>query len=350
MSAAPSPSHAADGWLHGPAFDLTLIVGVLALALVLGAAAMSGPELFAWVLFLDLWLLAYPHVASTYTRVAFDRHSAREHWFLLTALPPIVLLGTAGAAWLGGAIALNSIYFYWQSWHYSRQSYGIARTYQRVAGATGRDWTSDCVVFGFPIWGLLHRAYQRPEQFYGTTFWSPPVDRPLVVCAGAFALAALLLWTLRYLRSIRAGAPEPTGHALFVLSHVVITVVSYVVVRDVTRGWLFLNIWHNAQYLLFVWAVNHRRFRGGVDPGRPFLSRLCQRAQLWRYALVCVGLSTSFYLALGFVTERITWQVLPFVLVCHQAFNFHHYVVDSVIWRARRRGPALADVPRLRPA
>jgi hypothetical protein len=336
-----------EGWLHSPAYDLGLIVGPLALALVLGAAAATGPEAFAWVLYFDLWLLAYPHVASTYTRVAFDRHSAREHWFLLTVLPPIMFAGTAGVALLGGAMALNSIYFYWQSWHYSRQSYGIARTYQRVAGQTGRDWLTDCVIYGFPVWGLLHRAHQRPAEFYGTPFWSPPVAHPWVVLAGAFALGALLLWTLRYLRSIREGAPQATGHALFVLSHVVITVVSYIVMRDVTSGWLFINIWHNAQYLLFVWAVNNRRFRGGVDPERPFLSRLCQREQLLRYALVCVGLSTAFYLALGLITMSITWQILPFVLVCHQAFNFHHYVVDSVIWRSRgRRAPVVAAPAR----
>lgn len=339
MATAPGDLRAERGpqeWLHGPAFDLCMIVGVLALALVLGAAAASGPELFMWVLYFDLWLLAYPHVASTYTRVAFDRHSARQYWFLLTALPPLVFLGTAGAAWFGGVAALNSLYFYWQSWHYSRQSYGIARTYQRTAGVSGRDWLSDAVIFAFPTWGLLHRAHQQPAEFYGATFYSPAVPRALVVLSGALALGALLLWTLRYLRSIRDGAPRSTGHALFILSHVIITVVSYLVLRDVTRGWLFINIWHNAQYLLFVWAVNARRFSGGIDPTRRFLSHMCQRDQLLRYALVCVTLSTTFYLALDLVTEAITWQVLPFVLVIHMTLNFHHYVVDAVIWRRRR--------------
>jgi hypothetical protein len=32
--------------------------------------------------------------------------------------------------------------------------------------------------------------------------------------------------------------------------------------------------------------------------------------------------------------------VLPLVLVTHQTVNFHHYIVDAVIWRSRRRGRA----------
>src|SRR5258708_1667843 len=85
-AAAPVVPASAAGWIRGPAFDLGLILGVFALALLLGGVAMARPWLFAWVIFADFWLLAYPHVASMYTRVAFDRRSARSHWFLLAGL------------------------------------------------------------------------------------------------------------------------------------------------------------------------------------------------------------------------------------------------------------------------
>ncbi|MDC0719134.1 hypothetical protein [Nannocystis bainbridge] len=330
--------HGSADWLRGPRFDLSLIVGVLALALVLGGAACASPALFAAVLALDFWLLAYPHAASTFTRIAFDRQAARAHGFLLFGLPLLVFAGTAGAVALGGVLALNTIYFYWQSWHYTRQSYGIARAYHRHAGADpGGDRLSDLVVFAWPLWGLLHRAHQEPRLFYGGPIWMPPAPRLLVIVAGALAVGALALWTVRHVRAAGAGRPRSTGHALFVLSHVVITAVSYLVVREITLGWLFINIWHNAQYLLFVWAMNARRFRGGIDPRRPFLSRLCQPDQVLRYVLVCLALSSAFYFALGQATGRMTWEVLPLVLVCHQTVNFHHYVVDAVIWRSRGR-------------
>ena len=330
VPADPAPRTSPREWLRGPTFDVGLSLGVLALALALGGAVLARPALFVPVLLLDLWLLAYPHVASTYTRIAFDRASARRHWFLLLGLPPLVFAGTAGAAWLGGVVALNTIYFYWQSWHYTRQSYGIARAYRR-------DALAEAVIYGFTAWGVLHRASQEPPEFYAAPLWSPPVPRFAAAAAGALALLTLAAWLHRRLRAARRGEPRDTGHALFVLSHVVITAVAYLLVEDITRGWLFLNIWHNAQYLLFVWAFNARQFAGGVDPARPFLSRLCQPDRVLHYAAVCLGLATVFYLALGHMTAALDARVLPLVLVGHLAVNFHHYLVDAVIWRSPRR-------------
>jgi hypothetical protein len=331
----------AQPWLRGPAFDLGLIVGVFILALVLGGVASISFGLFLGVLYLDFWLLAYPHVASTYTRIAFDRASARRHWFLLLGLPPLVFAATASVSWFGGVVALNTIYFCWQSWHYTRQSHGIARAYRRAAlpGVRGHDRLSECVVFGFPVWGLLHRAHQRPEEFYASPIAQVDVPGPLVVAAGVFAIGALSLWTLRQLRPGR-HATSGAGHALFVLSHVAITTISYLAISDITAGWLFINIWHNAQYLLFVWAQNARRFRGGREPARPFLSWLCQPAQRLHYAAICLALGGTFYFLLGLAADSMAWQTLPLVLICHQTVNFHHYIVDAVIWRSPRPAPA----------
>jgi hypothetical protein len=335
---ARSAAGPASDWLRGPTFDLGLIGGVLVLALVLGGLASASPRLFTAVLVLDLWLLAYPHVASTFTRVAFDRASARRHWFLLLALPPIVLLATAGMYRVGGFVALSSLYYYWQSWHYTRQSHGIARAYHRAAGLRVPDRLDDAVILAFPLWGVLHRVYQQPGEFYQVPLWTPAIPGALVVLAGSAALGLLLVWSLRYVRAARSSPPRSLGHALFVLSHVAITVVSYLVISDVTRGWLFINIWHNAQYLLFVWAMNARRFAAGIDPRRPFLSAICQPTRVGHYALTCLALSTGFYLLLGQTPEAPAWSpLLPLLLVCHMAVNFHHYLVDAVIWGSRAR-------------
>lgn len=326
-----------QGTLRSAPFDLALVAGVFALALALGAIALSSPTLFIVVVYADVWLLAYPHIASMYTRVAFDRESARAHRFLLFGLPPIVLVATAGVTWVGGVVALNTTYFYWQSWHYTRQSYGIARAYQRTTGtpAMQRDLVSDCVVYAFPLWGLLHRANQRPPEFFGAPVWSPPVPHALVVAASVLALGSFAVWTWQRVRPDARVSQRPrTGHTLFVLSHVMMTVVSYVAVRDITRGWLFINIWHNAQYLLFVWAFNARRFEGGIEPARRFLSRISQRRNAGLYALAVLGISTAFYFVLGQVTARSSWTLLPLVLVTHQTVNFHHYIVDALIWRS----------------
>lgn len=326
------------GWLRSPAFDLSLVGGVLLLALLLGGVAALTPSLFAAVLFADVWLLAYPHAASTMTRVAFDRRSIREHRFLLFGAPPLVLAATAGATWLGGAAVLTTIYFYWQTWHYTRQSYGIARAYRRSAGGSseGRSFSTDVVVFAFPVWGLLHRAHQAQPLFYGSPLLGVSVPSFAVALGGAVALASLVVWGVGQVRGLRRGEPLAAS-TLFVGSHVLITVVSYIVIDEITRGWLFINIWHNAQYLLFVWAANARRFEGGFDRSRPLVSWLSQPRNVAWYAAVCLASGVVFYLAMARATAAVTFALLPIALVCHQATNFYHYVLDAVIWRSPAR-------------
>lgn len=339
------------GWLHSARFDALLIGGVLALALGLGAVAMQSPGAFAVVLLADLWLLAYPHVASTFTRVAFDRPSRGEHRLLLFGAPLMVLASTSVVGLLGGAYLLNTVYFYWQSYHYTKQSYGIARAYGHVSGTLGpaapRDSLTDFVVFAFPVWGVLRRAAQHPTAFYGTPFWTPPIPDGLVTLAGAAAVAALVLWVARQARLLLHGqagfagalpptANQPLGLTLYVLTHVAVTATSYLWVTEITSGWLFVNIWHNAQYLLFVWAANTRRFQAGMDPSRLFLSWICQPQRVWVYAAFVLGLSSAFYWALGRASAQLPQHVVPFYLVCHQAVNFYHYVVDAMIWRRKR--------------
>jgi hypothetical protein len=128
----------------------------------------------------------------------------------------------------------------------------------------------------------------------------------------------------------------------FVLSHVLVTVTSYVIVPEITPGWLIVNIWHNAQYLLFVWAFNATRFKDGVDAESPFLSRLCQPRNLWAYALFCVAFGALLHAALGQVGARLAQSAFPIVLVLHLSVNFHHYLVDGVVWK-RRATPRPSD-------
>ncbi|GDX83428.1 hypothetical protein LBMAG42_52390 [Deltaproteobacteria bacterium] len=315
------------GWLRSPGFDLTMIMGVLGLALGLGVAASARPGWFVPVLLVDLWLLAYPHVAATWVRVGVVRGGGFAQPVWLVALFPLVLASTA-LLWLaGGALVLTSVYYHWQGFHYTRQSYGIARTYQRVGGSSGRDWLSDLVVFGFPVWGWLHRCAGGATNFLGQPLWLPPVPSFVASLAGAAATALLVLWLWRAPR-------DRSGHTLFVLSHVVITVVSYVAVSEITRGWLFVNIWHNAQYLLFVWERNAAPPSGevGVSPRWP---NRFSRAENWpAYAGLVLALGVGAYLLLNGFAAHFSAAVLGGALVLHQSVNFHHYLVDSVIWRS----------------
>jgi len=317
-------------WLRTPSYDLILIAGVFTCAILLGSIATVSYNLFMLVVYADFWLLAPPHVISTYTRIAFDRTSAKRYWFLLAGLPPLVLIATASLAWVGGAIALNTLYFIWQTWHYTRQSHGIARAYRRTAlpGISGHDHLTEFVIFGVPTWGILHRAYQQPVEFFGNPIWCIELPEVLITAMGFVVLCVVLTWFCRL-----AFFRNQVGHNLFVISHVAITIVGYYLIDDITFGWLFINIWHNAQYLLFVWAYNNRRFRAGIEDAHPIISWMSQSGREYHYAYICVGLGVVFYCLLMAGASLITWQVLPMILIAYQTVTFHHYIVDSVIWR-----------------
>ena len=91
-------------WLRNPAFDLSFIFGIPALAMVTGLVVILQPSLFVPILIFDLWFLGYHHVIATYTRLCFDRKSFAEHWPLMVVFLPAVAIGTLAVAYFVGSV------------------------------------------------------------------------------------------------------------------------------------------------------------------------------------------------------------------------------------------------------
>ena len=98
-------------WLRGTGFDSTLIFGGLSLALLSGAAVLYEPSWFYPILVVDLWVLGYHHVISTFTRLCFDRASYRERRWMIVHLVPAIAVATILLAWAVGLWAIVTIYF-----------------------------------------------------------------------------------------------------------------------------------------------------------------------------------------------------------------------------------------------
>jgi hypothetical protein len=333
-AAAPLPTFA---WLRGLHFDMSFIVGLAIAAIALALTVVYDPRLFPVILVADLWLLGYHHVISTYTRLAFDRESFAQHRFLILGLPFIVLACTTALALSIGAWILPTIYLYWQWLHYTRQSYGIAQIYRRKAGMPTDERFSlhKGVIYVLPLWGILHRSAQAPEAFLGLPIKFIPVAPMVAEAVGIVALAIFAAWIWQQITAWREGKLAG-AYALYMLTHVAVFTTGYVLIDDINFGWLAINIWHNAQYIGLVWISNTNRFKNGVDPKAKLLSWMSQPRNWLPYFAICFGVSTTIYLSILFGLSLFGLTAITFSLIAFQTINFHHYIVDALIWKVRR--------------
>lgn len=329
-------------WLAGSAaFDGLFVGGTLIVALGLGAMASVSPAMLVTIALIDVWIFANPHVVATYTRIGSHGADGKRNWFLIFVLPAIVLAGVTATSLAYEVAGLFVVYFIAQNYHVSRQSFGIAKRYRKIEGSRpeGEAW-STIVIYLVPLWGLLNRCAQSPEEFLGYPITLPVIPLHLSKFVGCLALACVLFWVVAACRAAQAGRLN-WRHDGFVASHVCVSIVGYVWISDITVGWLVVNIWHNMQYLLFVWSQNRQRAeseRSSVPFVVPFKSVLRgECAHGVRFFGFCLVIGALLYEIVDFLGGQLLWLGLPTVLIAHFTINFHHYLVDGVIWKRRRQ-------------
>jgi len=335
-------STTSPGWIRSPAFDSLLIGGTASIALLTGIFAAQDPYWFRTLLIVNMWALGYHHVIATYTRIGFDTQSLHEHRFLVFALPVLLLGVTTGLFAAGGTWLLATIYLHWQYFHYTRQSYGVEQIYWRRGNPADvpRDRATWAVIYAVPVWGLVHRSIQDSPTFLGLEVAYLPIPPWVGTIVAVGAVGTIAYWVaLRVGEAIRGELR--LAHTLYVTSHIMIFVSGYILIQSINPGWLLVNVWHNAQYLLIVWMFNTNRFRDGVDPKHRFLSTLSQPQNVVLYTLTCVCISTAFYLGSLELIDTLPLAAISATLIFTQTVNFHHYTVDAFVWKLRR--PAVRD-------
>ena len=335
----------ASAWLKDVRFDLTFIVGIALLAGAMSGVTVIWPLLFLPMLTAHSWLFGYEHLWATYTGLLAHPDDRRRHRYLIFFGPPLVLVALLVFGKAFGMTGLYVIYFAGQFFHTVRQSWGLAQHYRRQAG--GMEWDhprlSEITLWSVPVWGFLHRCAQRPTEFLFQDFWLPPVPRLVVIMAGIASAVLWSYWLYTRLVAWRRGS-LPLGHTLYMLSHLVIYLGAYILIEEICSGWLLVNVWHNVQYIAYVWAYNRRRFQGGVDTRTRLLSWLSQRGYL-RAALffvALVALALPLYYLLPHAGEAIDALLkntaVPAAVTLGLTLTFHHYIVDGIIWK-RRHNP-----------
>jgi len=331
----------AAGWLHSPAFDLNFIITTAALALVAGFLLAAHPWIWQPLLVPFLWLLGYPHVVATFTRFTYDRPGLTQYRFLLFVLPPLLFALCVGITLAIGTWALVALYLYWQWFHFTRQSYGVARFYAHRAGGPIHDPRAvHALIYLLPTAGILYRSYQDPGAYLGSQLKVIPIPYELFALVALIAGTIIVWWLARRAADFWRGELQ-LAHTLYLLSHIVVFAVAYIVLDDINHGWLTVSVWHSAQYLLFVWMYQRNHFNGALDVRRPVLSQISQPGRgLLFYGAVILASTVTFLLLIALL-DLAAVAAVPLTLVVFMTINFHHYTVDGVVWR--RRGATKPD-------
>lgn len=335
------------GWLKDRPFDLFFIVGIVAIASAMAGLTMWQPALFVPVLTVHIWLFGYDHLIATYTKLAGLPEDRARHRWLLLYVPPLVLAAIALTGQTQGVEGLYTAYFFAQFYHTVRQSWGLAQQYRHRAGGLPDDpvWLSELTLWSIPAWGFLHRCTQAPVEFLSIAIWLPPVPGWLAHLTGLLAVALWLYWLATRIHLYRRGK-LPLAHTLYLISHAGVYLFGYVLIGDLDAGWLLVNVWHNVQYLAFVWLANRRRFAPGVVPAARALSWLAQpglgRGLLFYLTCFLLAIPINYgvkYLGGGIDSLHQTGPA-SYVVILSLSLTFHHYIVDAVVWKRRNNPPA----------
>jgi hypothetical protein len=333
---------AARTYIRSWEFDATLLLVPLGTALMAALAVIADPSLYTIVLLADLWLLGYHHVVATYTRLAFDTQSLRRNRFLAVDLLVLVMMTTLVVAMTAGAWVIATAFLYLQWFHYTRQSYGIARMYYRATPegriAGSRDLATDLVIYLVPLYAIAARSSTMGNEFLGFPVKAIVLPEVIVTTLGIAAAGAVVAWVVKTARAAVADTLDLT-YTSYIISHVGVFLVAYIVVDDVNVGWLAINVWHNFQYVLVVWMSNAKRYAGGIDPAARFLSRISQPGRVTWYFVSCLSITTIVYLLLNRFTVLVLGGGLAITAGVYMGINFHHYVVDALIWKRRKAVP-----------
>ncbi|NNF15721.1 MAG: hypothetical protein HKN70_03185 [Gammaproteobacteria bacterium] len=330
------------GLLRNPRFDVFFIVGIPVIAIASGLLVTYDNNLFMPILIADLWILGYHHVISTYTRLAFDKQSLIEHKALVFYLLPAVAVAVMVMGVSIGPWAITTTYLYWQWWHYTRQSEGISKAYAAKSKdkQLGNPLIRRAAFYAVPIAGILAASHRSPSQFLFVPVKTLPVADIVLTAVYIVTAFLLVLWLVEQVKAYLAGKLA-VPYVAYVLSHFAIYFVAYIYLRNLDYGWLSINIWHNAQYILFVWLYNNRRFNGKISETQKFLSTISQNGRFLLYIATCLTLSTLvYYVFTSILTDAVSkifsLTITMSVLVIYQTLNFHHYIVDSLIWKLRK--------------
>lgn len=330
------------GYIVGPVYDWVFFLGSPALCLALGAAV-SGSWLatsrYALVAERDTLVgfatgvVTHAHLVAVVFRSHANPQIRARHRVRFFVVPVLLWLAIVVSPWI--AVASTVVATFWDVWHSGAQTFGFARIYERNHGtppelARRLDFWMNQLLYAGPILAGVTLA-DHVEAFDGfaslgdAVFSSVPA-RVLghraqlawaVVAAGGVFIAG---YVLAHVRMVRAGH-RPSWRKVWIIASTGAVSIYTWGFNSWGQAFLIMNVFHAAQYLALVWAIEGRRIASLMRlPARP---RVALGVYLGSVALYGLGVE-----ALDADVTTL-WAITMVV-------SLMHFWYDAFVWSVQR--------------
>jgi hypothetical protein len=322
-------------WMVSPAIDLALFVGVTLTTLLpwLASDVLHVPGYYVLV---AVALFNGPHLISTWTRVYLpkrERFRRPVHYWVI----PGIAAAFAIACNLDrgfGQVLIRTFIFYWASWHFVAQSWGILKIYQRKHGAVGtpEGWLEKALIFLPAFWCVMHRLYTGPWTLFGIEILHEKPRAWMVNGLGALIVTLAIAYVIQL---VRRGHVHPV-RPIYLCFNALGFIVPFLVIKDGTSAFAAAALWHAIQYIAIVWLYNRRRYLGRTDPGARMIAWVSQPGRALAYVGV-IALCAACVYAVAFVVSLVAKVSFPeLALALWSALTLGHYYLDGVIWKFKQ--------------
>lgn len=362
----PAVDPKAGPWLWNPRQDLVWVVGLgsllfgaIAVPLSIAVPAVSALLVTAFV---HLGVICnHPHYAVTYQLIWRERARARSSYLWLLASTPIAVALVFYAAFFNHPLIglLNRVYLTWSAYHYAAQHFGVASMYQArekraLAPTEKRAVQVGFVAVALYIMLLLNMQHGLGDGtvFAGASRGSafglmlPAAAYPFAVAVAAIGVVAYAIGEALHKKRTGAGLGREArllfaaNFAWFVLPYVHLPGAKGPWIGESVATWLpyAQPFFHCAQYLAVCgWRA---RTTGGIKPVYYFMTLVAIGLLLFEAGTYGIG-------ALARLDEAQAILLVPAVI------NIHHFFLDGLMWKAKRK-PAAASAspaaPQAKPA
>ena len=166
---APAPRAPDPPWMIAPGIDALLFLGVTLLTLIpwVVSDVLHYP---GWYVIMGVAIANGPHLISTWTRIYLVPGERFKRPVGYWVIPAVAMAFAIAADATGGILMrlIRSVIFYWATWHFVAQSWGVLRIYQRKHGAAERpEARLEKALIVLPaFFCALHRLFTGPWMLF----------------------------------------------------------------------------------------------------------------------------------------------------------------------------------------